>query len=358
MDIHGASIPENLDNELTRLFEAMQVAYSSALLEIGSCSVEVCPALGDDLQKKLEKLEYKLHTMLSSEDMQGMGSEVAEKLKDWSKRVAKHYKSKAEEVKELLVLMATASEAIGEKDKRCYESIEDATATFEQIATLDDLTLMRACIRRSANELKDTIATITAEGQQTLDMLRKELSKSNNKIEEVRYSATLDELTGLRTRKYVESQVQQRIDCGLPISLILVDIDNFKLVNDKNGHLVGDDLLRQFAKSLQSVCRSTDVLGRWGGDEFIILLDCCGTQAVTQLERMSKRISNEFTVIGKHGPLFLRLKASFGLAEHVQGETMLELFERADVEMYRVKAMSLVNPQDAKRESGKQEQAA
>ncbi len=59
-----------------------------------------------------------------------------------------------------------------------------------------------------------------------------------------------------------------------PFCVAIIDIDEFKRVNDEHGHLVGDELLKQFAAEMRSVCRSTDTIGRWGGDEFILLLHC------------------------------------------------------------------------------------
>jgi len=111
-------------------------------------------------------------------------------------------------------------------------------------------------------------------------------------------------------------------------------------VNDDHGHLTGDELLKQFATELRSACRSTDLIGRWGGDEFIILLDYALPEANIQTDRLMKWVCGNYTVQAPSGPMKLRVDVSIGLAEHIPGETMNDLLARADAAMYQHKAIS------------------
>jgi diguanylate cyclase (GGDEF)-like protein len=111
-------------------------------------------------------------------------------------------------------------------------------------------------------------------------------------------------------------------------------------VNDEHGHMVGDELLKQFAAELKSASRTTDVVGRWGGDEFIILLNCSLAEARTQVERLRDWICGDYTVEAKSSQVKLKVLASIGLAERKRNETMKELLARADAEMYQQKSVS------------------
>jgi diguanylate cyclase (GGDEF)-like protein len=111
-------------------------------------------------------------------------------------------------------------------------------------------------------------------------------------------------------------------------------------VNDSYGHVTGDGLPRQFGAELRSTCRATDVIGRWGGDEFILLYDCGLAEAEAQAERLRKWICGNYEEKGKSGALKLRVDASIGLAAHTAGEKMKELVARADAAMYEQKAAS------------------
>ena len=212
------------------------------------------------------------------------------------------------------------------------------TTRLRKIANLEDLTEIRASIESSAAELRISIDRMTAEGKQAIDQLRAEVKTFQAKLDEAERVASSDSLTGLRNRLAVEGQIERRIAAGERFCIAMVDIDRFKKVNDEHGHLAGDDLLRQFATELKSACRSKDVVGRWGGDEFIILLDCELAEAQAQTERLEKWICGSYTAGSGPGAVKLEIGASIGLAEHAAKETQKELLARADAEMYRNKA--------------------
>jgi diguanylate cyclase (GGDEF)-like protein len=138
----------------------------------------------------------------------------------------------------------------------------------------------------------------------------------------------------------VEARIEQSFQSGAPFCVAIIDIDEFKRVNDKYGHLAGDELLKQFATELRSVCRSTDTIGRWGGDEFILVLHCGIAEAMAQIDRLRKWVCGNYTVQASSVPAKLRVDASIGLAERHAGDTMKGLVERADAEMYRDKTAS------------------
>ncbi len=322
------------------VLSAAIAAYRSALFQMGSCSMEACPALGSGLNRGLGKLEGQLSNGVTRETIEATEASVEEQLRDWGRCTAGHYRQKADEVKEILILMAHTAESVGARDQRCANQIAQVTTRLKTIANLEDLTEIRASIETSAAELKTSIDRMTAEGKEAIDQLRAEVKTFQTKLEEAEQVASSDSLTGLRSRLSVEGQIERRIADGSRFCTAIVDIDRFKRVNDEHGHLAGDELLRQFATELKSACRSKDIVGRWGGDEFIILLDCELAEARAQADRLTRWVCGSYTVEGGSGPVKLQIDASIGLAEHVAKETQKELLARADAEMYRNKAAS------------------
>jgi len=324
------------------LASAALVAYRSALSEMGSCSLEACPALGAGLRQSLGKLEASLSPPVRPEAVQSTEKKMQEQLQDWGKRTADHYRKQTGEVKELLIVMARTAESVGERDQRCAGQINEVTTRLEKIASLEDLTQIRASIEKSAAELKTSIDRMTAEGKAALEELRAEVNTYQVKLEEAEQIASRDALTGLGSRLWVEGQIARRIASGLCVAII--DINGFKPINDVHGHLVGDEVLKQFSAELKSVCRSVDLIGRWGGDEFIILLDCDLAKAKAKIERLREWVCGSYKVQGSKGELKLHVDASIGLAEHLRDETMKGLLARADANMYREKAASRALP--------------
>lgn len=155
--------------------------------------------------------------------------------------------------------------------------------------------------------------------------------------------ACTDYLTGCLNRRAfmarVEEEVSRAIRNRKSISLILVDIDDFKLINDLYGHLAGDYVLRQFAKCLNSGIRTYDFIGRFGGEEFIICLpDTNLEEAYLIAERMRQSIEEMVT---EYEDLQIKITGSFGVATSHSGveEPVDKLIGRADKAMYEAKEL-------------------
>jgi len=146
----------------------------------------------------------------------------------------------------------------------------------------------------------------------------------------LRYLSFHDQLTGLYNRHFLEEQMR-RLDTSrqLPISLIMADVNGLKVVNDTYGHLRGDELLAAAAKTLKGCCRSEDVVARFGGDEFVILLPSTGGDAASEICRRITSTSRGISVGG------VPLSISLGSASKVQEEQKLEqVLREAENVMY------------------------
>ncbi len=315
-------------------------AYGSALLEMGGCSLHACPGVGDGLKRDLVEIQSGLSSGMSPAALAAADGSVRERLRGWGHDAARHYQQKACEVKGMLLAMARTAESVGARDQRCAGQMTDVTERLKAIASLEDLTEIRASIEKSAAELKSSIDRMTAEGKAVLDQLRQQVADYQAKLEEAEEIASRDALTGLSSRLYVEGQIEKRMESGQPFCVALVDIDHFKKVNDEYGHLVGDELLKQFGAELRSACRAKDVIGRWGGDEFLLLFDATLAESEAQTERLRKWVCGDYTVQGKAGAVKVRVDASIGLAMREPGEALKELVDRADAAMYEQKAGS------------------
>jgi diguanylate cyclase (GGDEF)-like protein len=182
--------------------------------------------------------------------------------------------------------------------------------------------------------LADRVTAMT----QKLKSQRRELEQA---LAQVRELATRDELTRTHSRAHmgelIRLQHEQHRRSGAPLSLALVDIDHFKQVNDRHGHAVGDEVLRRFARRAQAQLRAGDLLGRWGGEEFLLLLP--GTpaaEAVQALERLQQTLAEP--AAAEHGmPHQLHISFSAGVTELEPEDSMDRAIDRADQAMYRAK---------------------
>jgi diguanylate cyclase (GGDEF)-like protein len=149
--------------------------------------------------------------------------------------------------------------------------------------------------------------------------------------------AFIDMLTGLFNRRRCEQLLQTNIEHSRcyhqPLTICLWDIDHFKQVNDTYGHEVGDQVLRQIARLAQSSIRSTDLVGRWGGEEFCLILPhTCLSEAEELVDRLRHLIKTQVRV-GQQP-----VTASFGLVEYDTTDNLASLIRRADEALYAAKA--------------------
>jgi len=314
------------------------LAYRSALAQIGECGAETCPAHGAELKGAIVKIDASIGEHPSAQEIAAAESGISELLQTWGKKAASYYEQKADEVKDLLLVMARTAESLGNKDDRYVQQLDAVTAKLETIATLDDVSKIRASVEESARELRKSLSRMTAENKTVIDHLRAEVSTYQTKLERAEHVAACDALTGLGSRPWIEERILQRIEAGSPFSILILDIDGFRRVNDEHGKLVGDHLLREFARELRSTCRFSDLVARWGGDRFIVLVDSPASEAQTQAARLHSRISKPYHVPGKTGYANVGMEASIAVADYREGDGLNDLLERADAQLVKRRA--------------------
>jgi len=154
----------------------------------------------------------------------------------------------------------------------------------------------------------------------------------------VERQALVDGLTGLANRRAsadaLHAEVARADRLETPLSVALADLDGFKDVNDEHGHLVGDEVLKAFAEVLRKTLRESDVAGRWGGEEFLLLLPGADEEGAAQL---AERVRVELAIRRIPGAPDLRVTASFGVAEYAPESDAEQLLAAADAALYRAK---------------------
>jgi diguanylate cyclase len=180
--------------------------------------------------------------------------------------------------------------------------------------------------------------------------LEKSLERSRSQIEELR--ATLseaqqlgrrDSLTTLCNRRYFDETLNREVTesktLGTELSLILADIDHFKSINDKLGHLVGDEVLKLFGKLLASNVKGRDTVARFGGEEFAIILPHTGIDNAGRIaEQIRSQLEGNRWVLKQTKHWIGKITASFGIAELAKDENAERLIQRADERLYEAKS--------------------
>lgn len=183
-------------------------------------------------------------------------------------------------------------------------------------------------IEDSAAPIKDNKGRVTG-----VVIVFRDFSDKKERLEEIEYLSFHDHLTELYNRRYISDAIE-RLDTkrNLPFSLMAIDVNGLKLTNDAFGHEVGDQLLIHVAKLLKNVCRDEDIVGRMGGDEFIILLPKTSEEEAL---RIKKRIIKK-TKTEKFDSVIVSLAIGFSV-KNKYNESIKEVLKVADNNMYKDK---------------------
>lgn len=173
-----------------------------------------------------------------------------------------------------------------------------------------------------------------------LHRINKEIENKQEQLlcmnEELREISNTDSLTGIANRRFFQQQLTQYVEKyhqnGIPFSLLILDIDHFKQVNDNHGHAVGDLVLAQLGLILSTVARENDTAARFGGEEFVLLLGETAEEEAFQLaQNLNKKLEQTIW------PTIGRLTVSIGCTTFQENDTENSIFEHADEALYEAK---------------------
>ena len=250
-----------------------------------------------------------------------------------------------------LLVALVVSLLVGGSVKKKLQSIR------ETVARLGNGDLQARCDETGPKEISELAQSINAmaldldahmnELGQERSALEKQVSGRTRELEQANRLlmdiANRDALTGLANRRRLEIELERNISfskrTGQPLAVIMMDLDNFKICNDTAGHLVGDNILRAVASTLRSRVRVTDLVVRWGGDEFCILVPATQPEgAIAAAESLVDAVREATTALSLPTPLEPPT-ASAGVACYPEdGEDLHTLVLNADAALYQVKA--------------------
>lgn len=236
----------------------------------------------------------------------------------------------------------TGARQAGEEDnsRRMFEEIAELRHVHDGVLDKNDR------LAAEAAALKKKLAEVEAaliEGSKTVDGMQRQMQSYEKKIEETKdteYRATHDALTGLWNRGAILDLLKRELVRGdregTAVGVLLADLDFFKNVNDTYGHLAGDGVLRETSRRINAAVRSYDSVGRYGGEEFLVVLAGCenNDDMVKQAERIRTTVGAEPVETEN---CVISVTLSMGVASSAEIEELEELLRAADTALYRAK---------------------
>jgi len=262
----------------------------------------------------------------------------------------------AQIIRNILLSMATVIQKTEKAASDSSQTLDDIKNIIDQMNLPVDL---KEAHRTVLHEIDRVISSnMNLKGE--LANSQEVLAEQKKQIENLRTAVRIDGLTQLANRAYFDEKLSEMLSVlqrySEPFSLMMIDLDNFKEINDSYGHPAGDRILKGVAFKIKESLRSSDFLARFGGDEFALILIKAGGQTASDVARKLNSNLQESRFILDNTPVKVTL--SIGVAEADVRDTEESLLKRADEALYRVKQMGRNNVMLADPPSGSDTDAA
>ncbi len=257
-----------------------------------------------------------------------------------TRSIAAHARTRAAEQREQIASLVamvhdTVSTVAGNQDT-LEQALSGSADRFERIAEAGSIQQMQALLATEVTTLKRVTLECRADWERTSHEFGHRLASLESQLDSTRREASVDPLTNIANRRAFQEAFQDRLTPAKQSFIIaMIDVDNFKTINDQCGHAVGDQVLTTVASALTGALRSDDLVARLGGDEFVVL---AAGLTLGQAEMRFNGIGR--AVRDACGPLLpdgIAASISIGIAEQSAGDTADSLQQRADAALYEAK---------------------
>lgn len=248
-----------------------------------------------------------------------------------------------EAVTELVDVLRRALVQVAGNSESLETKLLASSERIGHLAELEDIREIRQQIAEEVTQLKQVVAEQHERHREFAAHMQSRLERLQSELETAQHAATLDALTGVLNRGGFDQAIAQwaarHSRYGKSFVLAFFDVDHFKKINDTHGHAVGDRVLLMWVNRLGTAIRTTDLLARYGGDEFVLLIsDITLRDAEQRMAALIKAVSQTaFTYDDSQPDARITVTATCGLAEFDPGESVEEITSRADQALYDAK---------------------
>lgn len=256
----------------------------------------------------------------------------------------KHYlREREEELRNIIDLLTQAMVSVDSENEAYHGRILQQGEKMEQITRLDDIRKMKMALEKEVASLRETVRCKQAGEAARMENLSGQVKTLRQELHQAKEVSLRDGLTDTYNRRAFDDHLRALTEANLlrrrDFSLLMLDIDNFKAVNDTYGHPVGDRVLLAMAETCSQLVRRDDFLARYGGEEFVIVLPGASLRNATKKAgQICKQIGNtRYALDENEDQPPLAMTVSIGATAYKPGDSAAEMLERVDKALYKAK---------------------
>ncbi len=326
---------------VANLYSVCRDCFLGALDGIEKHAIEFEAEEATKHRAEVRRIRSRIETGCDARSLKAASSELDVELRRYAERAREVIHERERDDREIFTILSEIAGTITDRSDRYTAQFRGLAKQLESAEELHSLSRIRSNLSCGVTRLKSSVESMQRESRASVERLQDELKVFRRRLAEAEAEAATDSLTGLANRREAEKLINLRIGSGRSLCIMLFDLDDFKRINDCYGHAVGDQVLKTFGQRLTSQFRADDVVCRWGGDEFLAVLNRTLPDPVRRASDVVSRVSRSCTVRADPGTLEIPFSVSVGAAQHKPGETSEELFTRADTLLYNARGVTL-----------------
>ncbi len=318
-------------------------AIRALLLFIKDFSMDFEETGSDRFVKQIDGLSERFVTEKKTKAVETIFESYKKSIPAFIREQKEYLNSREKELWDIIGLQRTAITTLGTENRDYNRKVYEQSKQIEATTMLDDIKIMKKNLKKEVASIQATVRKKEERDRQQMDALSKQVSRLNVELKEVKTKAMTDGLTKAYNREAFDSYIRKIVDRNTikqsPFSLLMLDIDDFKKINDTYGHQIGDRVLVALVKKCTEFIRDEDFLARYGGEEFVIVLPGASLRnALKKAQRLRKAIAGtHYTTDKEKGGKGLSITVSIGASSFSKKDSVSTVIDRSDQALYQAK---------------------
>jgi diguanylate cyclase len=297
----------------------------------------------DKFRKDISQLSEKFSSENKLKKIQSRFEKGKKRIDTFIEMQKKYLLARENEFKDIIDILTRALVTHDTANQEYNQKILKQSEKIEEITRLDDIIKLKKALIQEIEQIRETVKEKASHDSIRLEILSKQVCNLNEELEKARSESVTDGMTGIYNRKAFDSQIDDLVEkntvSNVPFSLLMLDIDDFKKVNDLYGHQTGDRVILAIINKCRQSIRGEDFFARYGGEEFVIILPGASLKnAIKRAQAICKSIaSTRYYLDDVAGSPTLTVTVSIGVSSLQKADTTASVTQRADKALYAAK---------------------
>ncbi len=323
--------------------EAFLRAIDAMLHFMKSFALDVKELETEDFKNRLDELNQKFTADEKPRRIELHFEHQKNKILHFIEQQHDYIADREKELRDIIDLLTKAMANLDVENRDFYQRVYDQSEKMEQITRLDDIKRIKSALEHEVAQMREIVEQKKQQDHRQVQKLACQVDSLRQELEKTKTKSMTDSLTGVSNRQAFDDSIGDLIErsrvMNTTFSLLMLDLDDFKQINDTHGHLMGDRVLVAFCQKCRQFIRGDDFIGRYGGEEFAIMLPGAAWRDALKKARLICEgiAAARYATCGEQKDDYLSMTVSIGVTAFKKNDTAEDVIARADKALYKAK---------------------